>query len=111
MNAYDSTASPYESQPSSAAWHDDLVDEPRKDRLNRAYLHLLEHGWGRRERRPVEIGRGGQGVVFRVGGRGADGFSCERAVKAFSPVNYPTVASYEGAMRRTATVSSLVVKA
>jgi hypothetical protein len=111
MNAGESTASPYDSQPSSAAWHDDLADEPRQVRLSRAYSHLLEHGWGRREDPPVEIGRGGQGVVFRVGCRGADGFFFERAVKAFSPVNYPSVASYERAMRRTAGVSALVVKA
>ncbi len=54
------------------------------------------------------LGQGGQGKVFLCHCPGADGFSRVVALKLFSPEEYPTLASYQDAMRRIARVATRV---
>ncbi|MCU0872722.1 MAG: serine/threonine protein kinase [Pirellulaceae bacterium] len=54
------------------------------------------------------LGQGGQGKVFLCRCPGADGFSRVVALKLFSPDAYPTLDSYQEAMRRIARVATRV---
>ena len=54
------------------------------------------------------LGQGGQGKVFLCRCPGADGFSRVVALKLFSPEAYPTLDSYQEAMRRIARVATRV---
>jgi len=54
------------------------------------------------------LGQGGQGKVFLCRCGGADGFSRVVALKLFSPEAYPTLNSYQEAMRRIARVTTRV---
>lgn len=54
------------------------------------------------------LGQGGQGKVFLCRYGGADGFSRVVALKLFSPEAYPTLDSYQQAMRRIARVTTRV---
>lgn len=54
------------------------------------------------------LGQGGQGKVFLCRCPGADGFSRVVALKLLSPEAYPTLDSYQAAMRRIARVATRV---
>lgn len=105
----------YDAQPSSPTWHrDEQGDDRPLDPLIAAYRGILDRMRldGDEDSPLLElIGRGGQGVVFRTECRGSDGFAFPAAVKVFSPERFPTVRSYENAMRRSARVASLVAAA
>ena len=102
----------YDGQPSSPTWHQQEESDDRPlEPLIAAYRAILEHKRleGEDDFPLLElIGQGGQGVVFRTECRGSDGFAFPAAVKVYSPEKFPSVRSYENAMRRSARVASSV---
>jgi serine/threonine-protein kinase len=82
----------------------------RLDEVYREILNQKQFG-GRRGFRLIRpLGKGGQGKVFLTRSRGADGFSRAVALKVFSPEPYGQSDDYARAMRRIASVVSLVAR-
>jgi len=102
----------YDGQPSGPTWHQEEESDDRPlEPLIAAYHRILERmRLQDQDDAPLLalIGQGGQGVVYRTECRGSDGFAYPAAVKVFSPERYPSVRSYEKAMRRSARVASWV---
>lgn len=68
-------------------------------------LHWTEH-----HRFERLLGTGGQGEVYLVERRGADGFTLPIAVKIFSPQSFDTAHEYDQAMERIAHVAARVAQ-
>ena len=72
------------------------------ERFNRQERVTFNSGF----RKSVELGRGGQGVVYLV--EGEDDFAAVRALKVFSPQSYDSATSFVVDMERMKPIASLI---
>ncbi len=112
IDVYHSTYEPFvlSMTPSGVAGQLPSPDDGWRAAVAAYHRALEEKGIGGRRgfRFLRPLGQGGQGKVFLCRCPGADGFSRIVALKLFSPEAYPTLASYQQAMRRIARVVTRV---